>query len=312
MNEMDLLARLREEVPPRVSPHAEHLFRTGIKAPLAERSWVSLSRNTFTRSGPAAIRLLRPRWRLALIATLACGLVAGAVVVAAPPAQPTLTVKLLADRAAAAALSGPAVSPGQWFYKEYADGPGRPLEEWATADYTSQAAYLLHTLVTCRVPAGTCRPAEVRGMPMELTAIPTGGLSYAALAALPADPRALVARLESIPPGCLKDRRPCGAFALIGQLFFAYVMPPRLAAELYRALGDIPGVTVVPDVTDSAGRSGVAFRFPVLTAAGRAYEEIIVNPDTYQFMAWEIPSSYGESGLALMAEAPVSGPGVRP
>jgi hypothetical protein len=311
MNEMDLLARLREEVPPRVSPHAEHLFRTGLNAPLAERSLVTRSRIAFTRPGPAVIRLVRPRWRLALIATLACGLVAGAVVVAAPPAQPTLTVKLLADRAAAAALSGPAVSRGQWFYKEYG-GVREPLEQWATADYTSQAAYIKGTLLTCRVPAGPCRPAKIDGVRIGLPDYPTDGLSYATLATLPADPRALVARLENIGAGCLKDRRACGAFGLIGQLFLAYVMPPRLAAELYRALGDIPGVTAVPDVVDTAGRSGVAFRFPLPAAEGSVYEEIIVNPDTYQFMAWEIPSSYGESGLALMAEAPVSGPGVRP
>jgi hypothetical protein len=306
MNEMDLLARLREEVPPRVSPHAEHLFLTGINAPLAERSWVTRSRIAFTRSGPAVIRLMRPRWRVALIATLACGLAAGAVVVAAPPAQPALTVKLLADRAAAAALSGPAVSPGQWFYREYGGGRGKPLEQWATADYTSQAAYIKGTLLTCPVPAGPCRPAEIGGVRIGLPEYPTGGLSYAALATLPADPRAL-ARF-----GCLKDQRACGAFGLIGQLFLAYVMPPQLTAELYRALGDVPGVTAVPDVTDTAGRSGVAFRLPLPAAAGRGYAEIIVNPDTYQFMAWEVPSPHGMTGLSLIAEVPVSGPGVRP
>ena len=55
-----------------------------------------------------------------------------------------LTTKVLASRAAAAALSGPAVSPGQWVYRNYAvvatpDNAASPIttERWATADNTT-------------------------------------------------------------------------------------------------------------------------------------------------------------------------------
>ena len=52
-----------------------------------------------------------------------------------------LTAKGLASQAAAAALSGPAVSPGQWVYRNCAvvaapDNAASPVtaERWATAD----------------------------------------------------------------------------------------------------------------------------------------------------------------------------------
>src|ERR1700722_3787707 len=58
------------------------------------------------------------------------------------------TVNVLASRAAAAALSGPQVSPGQWVYRSCAvvATPGNAssrvsVERWAPADNTVAAAY---------------------------------------------------------------------------------------------------------------------------------------------------------------------------
>ena len=57
MNEMDLLTRFRDEVPLRVSPHAEYLFRTAIDKDLSnERPVVSPPR-----------KLSRPAWRFAIV-----------------------------------------------------------------------------------------------------------------------------------------------------------------------------------------------------------------------------------------------------
>ena len=57
-------------------------------------------------------------------------------------------VEVLASRAAAAALSGPQVSPGQWVYRSYAvvatpDNASSPViaERWATADNATAASY---------------------------------------------------------------------------------------------------------------------------------------------------------------------------
>ncbi len=59
-----------------------------------------------------------------------------------------LTAKVLASRAAAAALLGPAVSAGQWVYRRCAvvatpDDAASPMtvEGWATADHTTAAAH---------------------------------------------------------------------------------------------------------------------------------------------------------------------------
>jgi len=87
-------------------------------------------------------------------------------------------------------------------------------------------------------------------------------------------------------------------------------MPPALTAELFQALGEIPGVTVVKDAADLAGRHGVAFRLP--DSNGQGDDEIVLHPRTYQFMGWDSPSADGPEGTAMLAMTPVSGPGVRP
>jgi len=100
-----------------------------------------------------------------------------------------------------------------------------------------------------------------------------------------------------------------------------YVMPPRLTAEFYRALGDIPGVTASPHAVDVAGRPGVAFRITRQGLGAEWTDEIILSPRTYRLMANEItlrpaPGSSGQAptvaGTAILREAVVSGPGITP
>jgi hypothetical protein len=305
MNEMDLLARLREEVPHGVSPHAEHLFQTALASNLeAERAGVTRPARSLVRRGGDGIRALRPAWRLAVIAALAAALAAGLVVATRPPgdrvpARPVaLTAKLLAARAATAALSGPDARPGQWVYRKLGFGPGAKVTEvWATADDLTEASYVQGTMLTCSFP-NRCHPAEIGGEPYGMAWPTTFPISYAELGSLPTDPRALASRLDRISGG--------HALQLIGELFVAYLMPPALTAELFQALGDVPGVTVVQDAVDRAGRHGVAFRLPA--AASRAYQEIILDPGSYQFMGW----GDGPDGTTVLALATVSGPGARP
>ena len=98
MNEMDLLTRFRAEVPLGVSPHAEELFDAGIHDHSAERPVVRAPRNLFAR--------IRMPWRVAIATGLAAGLAVGLVAAIQPSGPPpVLTAKLLADRAAAAALA---------------------------------------------------------------------------------------------------------------------------------------------------------------------------------------------------------------
>jgi len=77
------------------------------------------------RSGSAwrPLARLRPAWRLAIALPLALAVAVGVTLAVLPSGQPqsggqqTLTLQLLADRAAAAALASPAVSAGQWVYE---------------------------------------------------------------------------------------------------------------------------------------------------------------------------------------------------
>ena len=149
MNEMDLLSRMRDEVPFGVSPRAEHLFRTA----LLDRDNPERAAVPARHSGrPSGWRGARVAWRPVLVVSLAAAVAAAVIVTVLPsrgqaPAgrqtasgpsargrassvQPTSPVKLLADRAAVAALARPNVQPGQWVYRETEiSGSGRQVGE---------------------------------------------------------------------------------------------------------------------------------------------------------------------------------------
>ena len=81
-----------------------------------------------------------------------------------------------------------------------------------------------------------------------------GVRAYAGLSSVPRDPAALDRYL-----GRLSVPHPRGwgspaarEFTIIEMMLTSYVMPPRLTAELYRALGEIPGVAVDDHAVDVA------------------------------------------------------------
>ncbi|WP_030542196.1 CU044_5270 family protein [Streptomyces albus] len=88
--------------------------------------------------------------------------------------------------------------------------------------------------------------------------------TYAFLAALPTDPDALLKRIhddarKNHGAGSGSTTGPDQeAFVTIGDLLRNGVTPPETTAALYRAAALIPGVDVVPDAVDAAGRNGVA------------------------------------------------------
>ena len=81
--------------------------------------------------------------------------------------------------------------------------------------------------------------------------------TYAWFAALPRDPETLLRDLSSQVRAADGQQPAQAVFDAIGSLLRESVMPPGTAAALYRALGRVPGVTVVPDAVDLAGRHGV-------------------------------------------------------
>ncbi|MFH8498867.1 CU044_5270 family protein [Streptomyces coeruleorubidus] len=88
--------------------------------------------------------------------------------------------------------------------------------------------------------------------------------TYDFLAALPTDPDALLKQIrddaqENHGAGSDSTTGPDQeAFVTIGDLLRSGVTPPATTASLYRAAALIPGVDVVPDAVDAAGRKGVA------------------------------------------------------
>jgi hypothetical protein len=342
MNEMDLLARFRDDVPAGVSDAAVRRFEAGISGTPADAAITRL---------PVALpsRARQPRWRLAAAGLAVAGLAAGATAIVStatsggrPAPLPHLSVTQLAYRAATAAARQPAVAPGQWVYRSVyspAGGPFNPkgaVPYWATADNLTDAFYVKHRLVVgpwaSWAPIGCtklrpkphdvpCTPATQRYLKFSL---PDMFVSYGRLGSLPASPARLIGALAAANPhGYIYDdvRQPgkfsmpgvylkseaFRAFNVISFLLATYVLPPKLTAELYRALGQLPGIQVYQDTVDVAGQHGIAFVLRGPAHSGWA-EDIILNRTTYQFMAF----GNRKSGTAVLTQALVSGPGVLP
>ncbi len=285
MNEMDELSRFRAEIPDRGTARAEEIFRTALLNDLSyERSVVSPRRNP--------LRQPRSKWRVVIAVPLALGLAAGVTVAVLPggSSQPApLTARLLADRAAAAALESPAVQGDQWIYVQAEHTvpfrrPGglNPFVQngWMTADgRTTYGAGVIGDVV---VP-------------------------YDKLGSLPADPAALNTYLRSLDPVASDDTSSV-EFGTIDQLMLSMVLPPSLQAEMYHALALIPDVQVRQNVTDIAGRAGVAFLLPPTKQSEQM--EVILDASDYHLLArasWDNPSNPASVNEdAILKEYPVA------
>jgi hypothetical protein len=284
----------------------------------------------------------RPRLALTGLAAVAAA-AAVSVALVAPGSTPTrsaaMTAKELAYRAAAAAAAQPAVAPGQWVYWRETTEPYRATYQvWATADSTTPA-YILRQPGLAQpgqVPAASIRlrcanqfqlgPCQVVGHPGLLTFLggrdmlgQFGGqipVSYAGLSSLPRNPLALDRYFGSLHLA-VQQSAANREFRIIEDLLISYVMPPALTAELYRALGDVPGVTVNNHAVDVAGRTGLGFQISVPTypPGPPAYQvdELVINPSTYELMGWQ-SFLRGQliGGTAVVKSARVSGPWVVP
>jgi hypothetical protein len=259
----------------------------------------------------------------------------------AHPGAATPTAKELAYRVAGVAAERPYVRPGQWVYikEKRVEMFGGTFHWWTTADGTRSAGTDLtgpHKgklfFVPCprweKGPHGSCQ-AWMDGPP-GLALMP---VTYAGLKSLPASPAALDRYLGTVPLPVvrhgslarlpLRDWGPAAyrEFNIISAMLFTYVMPPALTAELYRALGDIPGVTVDPHAVDVAGRAGIGFQITAPRSQDDAgvgvVDQLILNPKTYDLMGQQSFDTGQRRprhvyGRAILETALVSGPGVRP
>ncbi|MFI1566955.1 CU044_5270 family protein [Streptomyces sp. NPDC020490] len=271
------------------------------------------------RTAPAApgkrrrLRLPRPAIALpALAAALAGTVVAGIVMQGGGGTRdggvatgPALTTRVGAAAAGAPQLldqislaaadayaSHPKVGPGQYVYIE-----SRTADTFLKTvnDKTSLASHALHRRQVWMSPDGTkgwlIDPAvndspegETLSLPDEQGNTPKADLnspSYDYLAKLPADPAKLLAKIykETEGQGNSPDQE---AFTTIGDLLGESYPPADLYPALFKAAAKIPGVVVVRDAVDAAGRHGVAVARLDETSGQR--EEWIFDPKTHVFL----------------------------
>jgi hypothetical protein len=228
-----------------------------------------------------------------------------------------MTVHELAYRSAAAAEAAPPASPGQWVFRSAVytiQGKKTRMREWTTADGTQTSPATGKPLNRFWL-VGFPDPAHDRIL---FEAGPDGPrpIEYSQLASLPTDPKELEHYLEGVPAKGWASGSPAHiAFTLAGDLLTNYYMPPDITAAVLRAIGVNPGVTVDNHATDAAGRPGVGF---VFADQDGFREEIVMNPDTFRFMAHQwVKGQPGESptieaGTTYIHQELVSGPGVPP
>jgi hypothetical protein len=306
-------------------------------------------------AGPGGRRAPGPRrrwWPKLALTGLTAAVTAAAVGVVAvvlttsgsAPSQPVavnLAAKELAYRVADAAAARRDVRAGHWVYwqEKTATGPRESagpapqgvFQVWTTADAT-RAAYLANGKVSF-FPCGQTGPGigcQSIGQPVPAL-LPNGQgtglfevtgkmpISYAGLKSLPRSPAALDRYLASLP---LRGWGPVPVreFEVIKDLLITYVLPPALTAELYRALGNLPGVTIDRHAVDVAGRTGFGFQITLPRAMGGEIDQLILDPKTYDVMGQQLvlaPSAGAAagrvlSGTAVLKSALVSGPGVTP
>ncbi|MBC9718659.1 anti-sigma factor [Streptomyces sp. TRM66268-LWL] len=113
------------------------------------------------------------------------------------------------------------------------------------------------------VPVSADRAGVFRtdaGKPVESMERPTPGIPsntyYRHLETLPTDPDKMLDWLHKASEGGKSEDQ--NTFTLVGDLVRESLVPPKVAAALYRAAAKIPGVELVPNATDAIGRKGIA------------------------------------------------------
>ncbi|MFJ8636459.1 CU044_5270 family protein [Streptomyces sp. NPDC093568] len=185
----------------------------------------------------------------------------------------------LLDRIALVAADRPAVTVGddQYIYTKSQGssaiwgGPTTPLrdakgdiiglktykgdvqsQEWAAVNGKRAG---LRRLVALS-PEGELDPSKTQDIEMQGAAY----LSFRQLQALPTDPDALLKKLED-GSGVEESRLTETVFENVGVLLDQATLLPDLSAALYRAVAKLPGVHVVENAKDGAGRPGIGLTY---------------------------------------------------
>ncbi len=116
-------------------------------------------------------------------------------------------------------------------------------------------------------------------------------LTYRRLQTLPTDAEAMLEWLYGQQEHMDEERDTHqDAYVLVADLLLESLVPPDVAAALYGAAALIPGVTVVPDAQDLAGRQGIAVSRVSSYNPDRS-EELIFDEESFELL--------GERSVAL-------------
>ena len=112
------------------------------------------------------------------------------------------------------------------------------------------------------------------------------GLSFEDLSLLPTDPTALAnvirERAQRAGPPVYDEM-----FVVVGDLLREQTAPPQVRAALYKVAAGIPGVEVVGEVRDSAGRQGIAVAKTSTYTGAKTRHVLIFDPRTSALLAEE-------------------------
>ncbi|WP_431901206.1 CU044_5270 family protein [Nonomuraea sp. bgisy101] len=303
MNEMDALRRLWAG-----TPDGSAADLAGSRA-LMERAYVKDRQEDRRARGPR--RILRSAVRMPgpLFKGMAAVTVAAAVVVATqlvPGAVPPASAQELLARAADAASEQTELKlrPGQYLHVRSVaarhmtvgrkDGTGVDHLAIKVAEDTWEPAEPGKPWLVREEPKGVApypgsRPVpSVPGMAgvdesvYESSCDKTPGdeLSYLRLGEWPTDVAALRARIEKVAaqqegPGHLR------LWLTISDLIKKSAARPSLAAPLFEVASSLEGITLVPDVTDAAGRPGMAVG---MAEDETMRSELVFDKETYRYL----------------------------
>jgi len=268
------------------SPHA----RAQARAALLERA-------TGPRRARRRLRPARTGVRLLAIGAMAASIAIGVTVVQTTggtgttgrprsvlpgiPAGPVANAAEALDRAAAAADARTFTPPrpDQWIYTEFrirtsvhagglvTGGPYQTFTQrsWQRADGKKRA----------QIQAGRLKVLDESGNAI----LPRG---YFVLATLPTDPAALLRWVDKVngkKPGSKGEPR--RAFETLSVILRQNLLPPRLEAAIFRTIRTLPGVTLVDNAADAAGRPAIALG---MIAEGWLHEEVMIDPKSYAYL----------------------------
>jgi hypothetical protein len=308
MDEIDLLKRFRAEM-----PGPDEVAVRAARAMLGERMTAAEERPPLTALPRCRTRGGRARWR----AAAAIGTALVVVAVLAPVLWPTsgggeAAAATFLRRMAAVADRQPADVPDDFWYQRSRNaylaiepapdglyavllpndrktwiGPerdGRIVQE------SGEPAFLGSRDRERWEAAGspTIGDSFADTIPAEEVVFPFGseGLSWEELMALPTDPDELEARMRGAASGGVEPTGKTVAevmFTMVGDLLRESPAPPELRAALYQVAARIPGVRLLGEGTDPAGRPGVAV---AMQRQDQPIDErLIIEPETATLLA---------------------------